>query len=358
MWLMSAILLGCSGPPVVWDAVEDGDVFDNLATAMLLFGAVEPDGRSIEGPHLSGGTLKVNARPLKGLQPKAWPVISLAPDIVSVASVVSGSSGVIVDLEFHQQGTADLVLYDERGSILDVQTLRVRDPEGVELRSWDDLTIQLDEPLDEPVHVLPGAQVSLAISWKDALGNRLLGGGVLELGDDDVPGDVDAVGRFTGETDVIDLFVDDDAEPETFELRLEASDRSFVWGIELHDLDDVDELETILEEPRGGGQGTLAVRAMADGDRLVGAPITFTWGIGIPQTGTVLLWDDRVDGDRGPTLVEACYRDYCEVIEIPGVPTGVIGAVAPCGCSSSSGGLGAGGLALGLILLRRRRDRR
>lgn len=356
MWLLSMVL-GCS-TPVVWDAVESGNVFDNVATAMLLFGAVEPDGRSIEGPHLSGGTLKVNARPLKGLQPKGWPVVSLAPEIASVESLAVGSSGVIVELAFHQPGTADLVLYDENGNVLDLQTLRVRDPEGVELLAWDDLTLQRDEPLDDPLHLVPGSQVSLAVSWKDALDNRLLGGGVLEFDDDEIPGGVDASGRFTGETDVLELFVDDDVDPERFELQLGASGEDFTWEVEIHEAGDVDAFETIQTEPRGDTQGTLQVLALVDDDRVVGAPITFDWGLGLPQVGTVLLWDNRVDGDNGPTLVEACYQDYCEDLEIPGVPTGVIGAVAPCGCSSPSGGLGAGGLVLALGLLRRRRDRR
>ncbi len=154
MSMLLALLVGCGGNPVVWDAVETGNVFDNVATATLLFGAVEADGRDIAGPHISGGTLTVNARPLKGLQPKAWPVRSLAPDIASVESLRSGSTGVIVELAFHQPGTTDLVLYDENGHVLDVQTLRVRDPEDVELLAWDDLTLQQDEPLDDPLHRL------------------------------------------------------------------------------------------------------------------------------------------------------------------------------------------------------------
>ena len=286
-----------------------------------------------------GGTLFINAAPAHGGGSPDWSATTLAPDIAEVVSVSPGSPGITLELAFHRPGTTDLFVTDEAGTILAARPLRVREPAQAALIAWSDLIAHDPEPLPDTIHLVPGSATSLAVSWRDALDTPLSGGDLLTLDASTSSAAVDFTPRFTGEADVIDVDVENGASEVSFEITLGAPTVSFVRSFEIHPRSDADRLEITedisVDDEGGDVTGQVAAAVYAGQDRLVGAPVAFSWDNEPPVEGTVLSWSTK---GGGPTEVNACFASVCESFEVEGVPTDVWNPRAPTG---GCGGVGA-----------------
>ena len=94
----------------------------------------------------------------------------LEPSIASVTVVDVGEVSHEVDIQFLDEGTTELFVIADDGTVLDAQTLRVRAPVSAELTPWEEL--QATRSSGRPVvprrpgtlHTVQGAFVDLALT--------------------------------------------------------------------------------------------------------------------------------------------------------------------------------------------------
>jgi MYXO-CTERM domain-containing protein len=332
-------LWGCGGGghAVIYQPVDDDDWLDELASRVLLTGGREDLSGALDGPHVTGGSLRLVATRRRD-PPTAWTAETLEPEIAEVGSALATDDGIELELWFHRQGTTELFLLDGSGTVIDVQRLTVRDPVGLELLSWDDLAAGGGGPLPDPVHLVPGSRSTLAVSWVDSSGAALLGGGLVQIeGSSATPG-VSVRHTFDGQADLLDLDIELTAPSGVFPVEISAPTASLSRRIEIHDRDKVDEVKLVERTfDDDTASGTLIAEVYVGGDRMVGAPVLFTSPFDEAQEGTVVEWRQE---DSVPTPITACFDGVCDTLEIPGRIVSISDGFSEppaCGCRSTAG---------------------
>lgn len=322
-------MLGCSdADPVEWDPVE-GDTFGDTNQ---LFQS-RPRAGELVGPHAEGTqmVLELGGADISGARFK------VLETSVATATLDEERGPFILVLDFLKEGSTDLYAIDHDGTVLDVETLRVRRPQSVRVSPYEGLQYargggKPTEPTEGPVHTVQGALLDLVVSYVDRVGATLAGGGVIQV-DADFPPRIDHEVLFTGELDVLSLDIGANAPVETLPITLSAGDVSTTVDLVVHDRDDV--TGVTLEYSSGAEDGAAIARVFHDTQELAGASVTFSWD-GSSEVGSVLLVD--TDSEVASTTVTACFEDtdppVCTEASVPGAPTGVLSRSAgDRGCS-------------------------
>lgn len=376
LWPLGAVgLLACSNEAELGWSLEEDALLSSTIGESLLAAIVSADGREVvAGPHVVGGSLAMVVRhpnPSKAVD--GWRLVSSDETIVAVLAQETGPGQLTAELLLEGVGEAAVQVLDEAGAVVDAQAVRVAAPSVCVVEPYTDLIAGAGPPVgsDGTLALVEGGEVSLVVTWKDAEGTVLTGGGVLS-----VLLEAAGVGKVRAQTvapftlNNADAFTLEGLAVTTAPVRLSAyagEDELTVWSVDVFPVEGVDalSLETDFapEAASGNGRariGWVRVDAFAGVRRVIGAPLV--WLEDDVEVGQA-AYAELVESVDERTI-RVCVRGTAVCDEITEFARlGALGDAtleepeAGCGCAQggAGGGLGLGLAALGLLVRRRAR---